>query len=1024
MHADTLDPEGIVLRWPGDGALPGLVIDGVVHPFALETWNQTVPTLQPGGGAAYRELARRGKFGGWWTVVCGGMRPGVHRFRLQLPPAQWRRPWEGLIGGLGPLAWERVSIIRQLDGDVEPVQPADLDRALVVLRPEGAEAAEGFSTLNLAAERHALEAAHAALDRSVREAVAVPITVPARLPILEEALIAHRPTVLWFSGHAIDDPPGLLLADGTWMKPADLASLLDRARTQSGCTPTYVVLWACQTGSAPPFGTPTLAPAFVRALTEAGIAAVLVAQAPLDDTVARYMAGRIFTALASGQPLDHGVAHARAELMRHAEELDLTWDWMCPVVWSRGYPPPAVRWKDQRDTTARHQSIARRLLPATLARVPLEGAPTSAWPDVPRLWVVSEAPAAEGPRVAWATRVLAHQHSTLMTVLWLDFASSLRTALTPDAVLRDWAKGVLRSVTHDDDPNRFLRTAAQQIQSDHAAGWRALCSSREYLLALIEPPDRDAPWLWEGLRDGAARAVVLSHRPIENRAAEGWRLETMLEPTERPPFSPEVGALAVLAYPAARRDLEDAGVALATIDKLVQTGVVIETAVGCVMRASAAEEVAKQIPAGLHAECHRLAYRFLDGKVALRKLADRDREDILRARWRHAELAEWREAMRVEATNLVRLFARQDRPAAVLTLIASLLDADHDPEPDVPVILAWAYLAEGRPDDAISWLEANSEESARWLLARAEAEKSSGQATNAEKASGKARSKQQAREYLKRALRILEGDDSEDAVRMRLRCLHDLARLTHFFDRRPEDAVNAYQEVERGWEVIPHSDLDRAITVRNLAEALMEAGHADSADAHVVRARELIPPYSEHPLVSELEYLAGRIAIRRGLPEEEIRTRFEACRWKALTTNYMMMAAIVEARVFWRDPNQQDPEFFDEALCKERADRLVVFGGHLWAARVLRNGRLRAAKRLLARGERRSACAELSEARRLVDANPALDADSDRLRIAQLIAGFWIVAGGSGDWREGWRDRHTWIDGYGDSANGVWDTVE
>ncbi len=1004
--------EGLVLRWVEHPA-PGFEVasHGRVLTFEPARWQAAEARLQPGAGASYSELARSGEFGRWWPSACGDSQAGIRRFRLQLPPSVWERPWEGMVGALDWPRWDQVSLIRQTAADTAPVHPAKLEESLTVLCVQGAALAAGLDTLDLAAELNALQSAYAALDFAVRQAVAPPKAVKGRLTELEATLLENRPTVLWFSGHARAEPPGLLLDDRQWLTPDAMARILRDVKAKGGRTPLYTVLWACQTGSAPVFGEPTPAPAFVEALSDEGVAALLVSQARLSDEVARRVAGRIFTALASGQPLDHGVARARGELMRSADQdLGQSFDWMCPVVWSKGFPPPSLSWTDRREEGARRQGTARKLLPARLHHLFEQQLESMPWADVPRLWVKSATPGAEAPRLEWARRVVALQKKTATTVLWFDFFSAPRYPVAVGSLLREWAEQVRLTIEHDDDPSRALRTAAEEIKKDHAAGWRSLCSSDWFLLAIIEPPDHDEDWLWDGLRKGKAQAIVLADDYPEKRAQENWTVDALIEHSEPLQQSKTLAALAVLGCPAARRDIEDA--AGHGMDEWIGRGIVVETSAGCVMPASVAEGVARNLSPEARAEGHRLAYDFLDGTIANRKLEEHVREEeILFARWRHALLAEWTEAMRADGTNLLRLYHRQNRAAALLSTLRPLVSEEWEPPDDVIIAIAWAFLVEGKTDAAISWLEIEPQDTADWLIARAEAEKSSGRPD----------SKVKARSYLEKALAKLEGVNDEAPARLRLRCRHDIARLTHFFDRKPKDAVELYESVERDWEALPYSDLDRAITIRNLAEALMDSGKYDAAEQRIVQARRLIPAWTQHVVVSELEYLCGRVGIRLELDEDEISTRFRDCRAKALATNHMMMAAIVEARIFRRRPNQRSAELFEDAGWAERATSLAVFERHAWAARVLISGRLRAAHRFGARGERTKARMELADARRLLDANPAFDDGSDRDRIALLYAGLSIYEPGPLNWWEELKKRYSWAREYSDDPRNVWE---
>jgi hypothetical protein len=209
-----------------------------------------------------------------------------------------------MIGALDPPRWDQVSIIRQVVGDAAGVQPSKLDEPLRVLRVEGAPT---LGKRHARSRRRIPEPAreYEPLDFHETQTIAAPVVVKGRFDDLWSALVEHRPTVLWFSGHARAEPPRLLLDDEHWLNPAELVEILRQAKERGGRAPLYTVLWACRTGSAPQFGEPTPAPAFVHALSAEGVAALLVSQAPLGDDVAGRVAGSLLRALASGLPLDH-----------------------------------------------------------------------------------------------------------------------------------------------------------------------------------------------------------------------------------------------------------------------------------------------------------------------------------------------------------------------------------------------------------------------------------------------------------------------------------------------------------------------------------------------------------------------------------------------------------------------------------------------------------------------------------------------------------------------------------------------
>jgi len=1023
---DATQPEGVELRWI-DGPPPAFMDnDRRIIAFDRDAWEAADSRLQLGAGESYRRLATSGEFGRWWPDQCGGASPGIRRFRLRLPAFVWERPWEGLVAGLEPVRWDQVSLIRQAETDVAPPQPSELGDPLQVLCLHGAAGSPGLATLDLAAEFAAIDSAYAEVDFNVRLAVTRPVALPARLDTLESTLLQHRPTILWFSGHGRADPPGLLLDDGGWLTPERLAAAFRSVVSRGGRTPLYVVLWACQTGSTAPFAAPATAPRFIEALCAEGVAGLVAAQAPLSDEAARTTAGHIFSTLASGRPIDHAVARIRGELMQRAGVTNLGQSiaWMCPVVWSPGAPPPSLQWHDRREEEAQRQSAAHKLLPPGLRTLAgeLRASDTDgiAWPDVPRLWVTSGSPDAQGARLELARRVLLRQRHAPRMTLFFDLSS----ASDEDGVrasLRDWADLVMRTIENDDDRSVGIRRAAQRMSAQPSQGWRSLCANEAYQIAIIQPPADGAGWLWEPLRSGGnANAVVLAADYPAERAGEGWTVDAMGVAAGNGGYSKSrlLAALAVLGCPADIDDIQEA--AGEPLAPWIERGVVISTSAGCLMPARIAETIATCLDPEERMGAHRLAYAFLHGPDAERRLAEGGREDILLARWRHAQGAEWRENVLEEATLLLDFYQREDRAGAFLTIF-SPMTADHRRLPDsVQIGIGWAYLADGQPDKGISWLEtirpdelARAVDAASWFMIRAEAEKSA----------GRAGAKSRAREFLEAGLKALDEDEvasseeeRERVARARLRCRHDLARLTHFFDHDAAAAVRQYEEVERGWKAIPDSRLDRAITNRNLAEAFMDAGDLTQAEVRIVAARSMIPAGSLHPVVSELEYVAGRVAVRAleknvalaGVIDlNDVSRRFEVCHQKALATNHLMMVAIVEARLFWREPDQAT-DMFAEDRWAAIAEHLAPFERHAWAARVTIDGRLRAARRLAGRGERVAARSELAEARRLLCGNPDFQSGSDRSRLAALYAGLTMWDPAAADAWDVFQQRYSW----------------
>ena len=241
----------------------------------------------------------------------------------------------------------------------------------------------------------------------------------------------------------------------------------------------------------------------------------------------------------------------------------------------------------------------------------------------------------------------------------------------------------------------------------------------------------------------------------------------------------------------------------------------------------------------------------------------------------------------------------------------------------------------------------------------------------------------------------------------RLRIEHDLARLTHFIDGDPATAIPLYRKVSAAWQALPDHGLDQAITLRNLAEAEMTiaeqggpgaASLFDTAADDLAVARDRLPSNTGHPVAADLEYVAGRLAVRRG--QEERATRyFEHARSVALATNYMMLVAIVEARLFWREVAREPVEQYDPGKWTTLAAALAPHQEHAWAARVLIDGYLRSARRLMDASLTRAAVGPLNDARSLLEANPAFDERSDRDRIVATNAGL-ALTGDEPPWEE------------------------
>jgi hypothetical protein len=119
-------------------------------------------------------------------------------------------------------------------------------------------------------------------------------------------------------------------------------------------------------------------------------------------------------------------------------------------------------------------------------------------------------------------------------------------------------------------------------------------------------------------------------------------------------------------------------------------------------------------------------------------------------------------------------------------------------------------------------------------------------------------------------------------------------------------------------------------------------------------------------------------------------------------------APLSDARLFWLDDGGiEAADSFQDELWTNCANELAHFERHAWVARTLINGRLRAARRLSAQGNQWMARQELSEALRLIEANPAFGQGDDRCRIAATYGGLFIIDP-AGDWWNVLMKKYPW----------------
>lgn len=969
-------------------------------PFDQALFAEAPPTLCQGATKPYRKLASAPEYLAWWAAASGGSAPGPRRFAIETSADHWERPWEAMIAALQPRRWPDVAMLRLVAEQSAAPVPRDVGAPLRVLILQGREGGDDLQDLDLAAELAALTQARSNLDAAAQKLVCPLDARPVGFADLVPALVEVKPTILWLSGHATEDPAGFLLADGSWLRPDMLAAAICEAADISGAVPLYVVLWACKTGLKERFAAPRAAPPFIAALAGAGVSAVLATLGPLADDIAPEFAATIFDAVAAGRPLDHAVARARAVLMAKQLTEDEREDWACPVVWCVDPPVEDVVWSDTAMPTQR-QSLARRLLAADLEPADLDShgeAQKGLWLHHRRIWVVDRLAGAFQMRSEWLGRTVGQQTISTQMVIVLDFRDG-----TARNVMRDWARRLLQVADGFDDPDRRLRILATTMADDQERGWRTLCEHENITLGLLSPPEEE-DWLWDALRGQGAAAIVLAESFPGDAATDEWRVEQLSVTAPSVGFDPLqhplAPALALLAFPAAELDLSS--IDSAEVQALKQAGYLIQTRAGCVMPLSRAATFVDQLEPDQLVAAHRDAFTLLDGAVARARIEEGADEALLKARLYHAKLGREPAALAKSAQQLMDRYRNERRAGPLLDVFDQV---DHREIDEMwKVTAGWAYLQIGAPAFAKDWLDLAEDDELDVVTLSTKLEL----LAEFEKSSGNAGSKTRAREQLKAALAVLTDELDNVIEPIRLRIQHDLARLTHFLDGDATTAIEQYEAIYAQWQALPHSRLDQAITLRNLAEARMmlaDQGGSDldvllsAASENLTAARDALPPHTGHTVAAEIEYVTGRLAVR--LHDEDAATSyFEKACSVGLATNHLMMVAIAEARLFWRRIANQSVDQYDPGQWTERANALTPFISHAWTARVLIDGHLRSARKLFAAGLQRPALRGLIAAQSLLEANPVFDAGSDRDRIMATCAGLVIARKDPGLWHD------------------------
>jgi hypothetical protein len=578
------------------------------------------------------------------------------------------------------------------------------------------------------------------------------------------------------------------------------------------------------------------------------------------------------------------------------------------------------------------------------------------------------------------------------------------------------ADRILRHVEHSDDPEEQLRLAATRVKHQSPEeGWAALCGLG-FLIIGIRVPEMDRPqlqipnWFWSGARSGTAQVVILSDAFDRDKFGEEWRVDIL--PTNQSEkvqdLKPEnlAQAMALATVPIERMDIEAAGNGQApdwldTVGSKTRNGYVLPLSVADALM-SAMDDVART-------KAHQLSFRLLDGPAARAKLTEPDAERLLGARLHHARSGGLQRETLAATETLLALYWDQMRLADFMQVAEQDFRILGELSQVWRIRTAAGAIQAGHPRDALAWLaliheeELDNSEQVEFLMAKAEAEKSSGHPG----------ARANSRALLQRALTIIETGHLESlAVR------HDLARLAQYLEHDIEGAVKIYREIER--ELLARSDakLARAILMRNLAEAYIALAAVPGSNASrqldlaqdcIVTGRKALPPHSGHSVVGEIEYVDAKLAERKGRTKDDVLARFERCRDVALRTNHLMLSYIVEARLLWACLRGRDIDAgaFRPSEWRGLVTRLSVFKDHGWAARVLIIGHLRAAWYHAQKRESRPAMVQLENAGKLISATPDFDGRSDRERIGAYYAALSLVNDDQGSSAE-FQTSHSW----------------
>jgi len=954
-------------------------------------------------GARLHRAMRGTRFLDWWHEVCGG--PGEKLFLLKFRDGAWDIPWEWLVGQLLLVDNRRtVSLVRTLEDQTPVFEPARFGKPLKVLILQGDDGASINAKLDLAAEANAVTKAWEGLERSIKERFLAPVVKPATDGTLVELLDTEEPDLVWFSGHGRHHPePGLLFADGRWIGPGQIGSLLQRTK----CKPKFWLLMACDTAR----GGRTLQdlPAFVAQFFAANALSVLAMQSPIRDVSALLLATEMLSALAVGESLEAGLGRARTVLSSVLSDGVHPMDWATPVIWTSTRLVGRWEWSDVDDDLVKMQYLGREFLRTRLAN-PAQLAPAStkdeatvaeAWVASRKTWVHSDPSDAE-VRARWFRVLESVQRAASQFVVEIDCENE-----NVESALQQWAEGAYSRLLPGTAPEAIAR-ALYLLKSHPVAGWQALAGMRFVFLGVANPPDFSThEWFWQPLRTGSnTRVAVLSSLPLPEMLVGDWALDKIESAMNVPAIlaalqeAPRLArALAVLREPIGYSLVQLRGENVDEPRSLDQwphwrTALLDLPGAGPLMSASARQQMLHSMTDTQLRAAHRDCAKMLSRSEVPATV--RIREETL---FHAIQAKDWEPAL-IEAETLCMFYRWMDRPRGVVETVRLLSTHARDLGSRAVLPVAWAYAQLGDHGAADFWL--------RRAVPTAPLDRAWAKGLDAELRKSRG-DREGAKEAIDSAIEICRAALQEDStdhgeIERRLRNYRqDKARIMHFLFYDLEGALKEYQQLIADWSDQPEAEFDLAIVRRNYAECLRSlATGPDDARMLVVHdalndAESTARKYRDSPLLSEVLYEQARLAEAEG-HDADSRDLLSKCIQAARSSGHFQVLAIAQARMFWSD------ESFSYDRWQQIDADLELYPEHGWSVRTLLNGRLRAARRLEDAGRTQSALEILDAAQSVVTAHPAFRGRSDLLRAAQIAAGRDVLTRSLGKLTSAWQD--------------------